>query len=78
LIASKVASFISRYGHEKSGTDRRDLTALPRRFPDLKTRDGRVESLLKDRGVCSEVLSFWHELVEQELVAEDEDNDLIF
>lgn len=78
LIASKVTSFKSRYGLEKSWTDRRDLTALLRRFPELKVRNGEVERLLSDSASSDIVMAFWHELVEQELAIEDEDGDLIF
>ncbi len=78
LIASKVTAFISRYGQEKSWTDRRDLTALLRRFPDLKTRDGEVERLLLSHDVDDKVLAFWYEMVDEDLVVIDEDDDLSF
>ncbi|MEJ7623350.1 MAG: nucleotidyl transferase AbiEii/AbiGii toxin family protein [Pyrinomonadaceae bacterium] len=78
LIASKVTSFISRYGKEKSWTDRRDLAALLRRFEELKTRDGEVEQLLCKQGRDKKVMDFWHELVDQAPVIEFEDDDLNF
>lgn len=78
LIAAKVTSFIARYGKEKSWTDRRDVTALLRRFETLKTRDGEVEKLLRNRGADQRVIEFWHEIVDQELVSIDEDDDLTF
>jgi hypothetical protein len=78
LIASKVSSFISRYGKEKSWTDRRDLTALLRRFEALKVRDGAVEALLRDQKVDQKVIDFWHEIVDEELISVDEDDDLTF
>lgn len=78
LIASKVISFISRYGQEKSWSDRRDLTALLRRFQDLKERDGKVEELLRTQDASDEVIACWHELVDQEIVLGDEDADLTF
>ena len=78
LVASKVTSFISRYGQEKSWTDRRDLTALLRRFPELKIRSGDVENLLRTRNAAEKVIAFWHEIVDQDLVLEDEDADLSF
>ncbi|CAN5270350.1 hypothetical protein BH20ACI2_BH20ACI2_16270 [soil metagenome] len=78
LIASKVASFISRYGQEKSWTDRRDLTALLRRFPDLKVRSGEVERLLRSKESQEKLIGFWYELVDQELSSIDEDDDLTF
>lgn len=78
LIASKVTAFISRYGQEKSWTDRRDLTALLRRFQELKTRNGEVERLLLSRDVDDKVLAFWHEMVDEDFVVQDEDSDLSF
>ena len=78
LIASKATAFISRYGQEKSWTDRRDLTALLRRFPDLKVKNGEVESLLVLNSVDAKVIQFWHELVDQDLAVIDEDSDLSF
>jgi hypothetical protein len=76
LIVSKVTSFISRYGKDKSWTDRRDLAVLLRRFPELKVVDGNVSALLSQQNADEKTLSFWRELAEQELVAEDEDDDL--
>lgn len=76
LTASKVTSFISRYGKDKSWTDRRDLAVLMRRFPELKIADGEVSRLLVEQKANSKTLSFWQELASQELVAEDEDDDL--
>ena len=78
LIVSKVTSFISRYGKDKSWTDRRDLAVLVRRFPELKVVDGEVSRLLAKQDADQKTLSFWQELAEQELVAEDEDDDLNF
>ena len=78
LIASKVTSFKSRYGQEKSWTDRRDLTALLKRFQELKVRTGKVEDLLLRKGAGDDAIKFWHELVDQELVFEEDDSDLDF
>jgi hypothetical protein len=78
LIASKVTSFISRYGKDKSWTDRRDLAVLLRRFPELKLVDGEVSGFLVERDADEKTLSFWRELAEMEFVAEDEDDDLSF
>ncbi len=78
LIVSKVTSFISRYGKDKSWTDRRDLAVLLRRFPELKVVDGEVSRLLAKQDADQKTLNFWQELAEQELVAEDEDDDLNF
>ena len=76
LIASKVTSFISRYGKDKSWTDRRDLAVLLRRFPELKEVDGEVSKLLAKSNANEATIGFWQELAEQEIVAEDEDDDL--
>ncbi len=78
LIASKVSSFISRYGKDKSWTDRRDLAVLLRRFPELREVEGDVSALLIKQNADEKTLSFWRELAEQELVAENEDDDLSF
>jgi len=78
LIASKVVSFESRYGQSKSWSDRRDLTVLLNRFPELKVRGGDVENALYKRDANAAAKNFWYELVEQDLVIEDEDNDLSF
>lgn len=78
LIASKVTSFISRYGKDKSWTDRRDLAVLLRSFPELKKVDGTVSALLIQQNADEKTLSFWRELAEQELIAEDEDDDLSY
>ena len=78
LIASKVASFISRYGKDKSWTDRRDLAVLVRRFPHLKNADGEVTALLVARGADERTIAFWRDLAEQAIVTETEDDDLTF
>lgn len=78
LIVSKVTSFISRYGKDKSWTDRRDLAVLLRRFPELKVVDGQISDLLVSQNADAKTLNFWRELAEQELVAQDEDDDLTF
>ena len=78
LIASKVTSYISRFGKAKSWTDRRDLTVLIGRFPELKVRDGVVESLLREAQVEEKAIQFWYELVEQDPVIEEDDDDLLY
>ncbi len=78
LIASKVTSYRSRFGQAKSWSDRRDLTVLLQRFPELKNRDGDVENLLKSRGAEPDAIDFWYELIDQDFFIEDEDNDLSF
>lgn len=74
LIAAKAISFISRYGREKSWTDRRDLTALLRSFPELKKTEGKVASLLAAKGVDKQTMDFWREVAEQDLPSEDDDD----
>ncbi len=78
LIASKIISFQSRYGKAKSWTDRRDLTVLLLRFPELKTETGEVEEILRRDKANETVLKFWNEIVGQDLQIEDEDSDLDF
>jgi hypothetical protein len=74
LIASKVISFESRYGKSKSWTDRRDLTVLLLRFPDMKVEGGDVSKILESNEAGSEVLRIWKELVNQDLQPEDDDD----
>lgn len=78
LIASKVTSYRSRFGQAKSWSDRRDLTLLLQRFPELKVRGGDVDKALDERSATPDAKKFWLELVDQELIIEDEDNDLNF
>lgn len=78
LIASKAISYISRHGQAKSWTDRRDLTVLLQRFPELRESDGDVGLLLKKAEANKQVIAFWQELVDHVPVVEDEDNDLNF
>ena len=76
LIASKLISFVSRYGKDKSWTDRRDIAVLLRRFPELKEPEGVVSGLLVTQGADEKTLSVWREIAEQEMPDEDEDDDL--
>lgn len=78
LIASKVTSYRSRFGQAKSWSDRRDLTVLLQRFPELKIREGEVENLLGSQGAEPDAIEFWHELVDQDFAITDEDSDLSF
>lgn len=78
LIASKVMSFVSRYGQAKSWTDRRDLAVLLEQFPDLRERDGIVSELLARSVAGKESLDFWNELVKQDIVVDDSDGDLSY
>lgn len=73
LIASKVASYQSRRGKPKSGTDWRDLATLLLRFPELKSESGKVFQILVDAGADESTLAVWRELVSQELTEEDDD-----
>jgi len=74
LIASKVISFESRYGKSKSWTDRRDLTVLLLRFPELKSEDGKVSRVLAYKKANEAALRFWKEIVIQDLDVEDDDD----
>lgn len=78
LVASKVTSYISRFGKAKSWTDRRDLTVLLDRFPELKIRGGVVENLLRTANAEGKTIQFWHKLVDQESVVEEDDDDLLY
>lgn len=77
LIVSKVLSYEARRGKPKAGTDWRDLGMLLLRFPELKTSDGEVAKLLRERNASEFAVNFWHEFVEQDLTV-DEDDDLSF
>lgn len=77
LIISKVLSYESRRGKPKAGTDWRDLGMLLVRFPELKMAEGEVTKLLRERDASEFAVNFWHEIVEQDLTV-DEDDDLSF
>jgi len=77
LIISKVLSYESRRGKPKAGTDWRDLGMLLLQFPELKMPDGEVGRLLRERNASEFAVNFWHEIVEQDLTV-DEDDDLSF
>ena len=74
LIASKVTSYISRFGKSKSWTDRRDLTLLLLRFPELKVADGKVQNVLNRLEAGEASLEFWAELVASDLAIENDDD----
>lgn len=76
LIASKLISFVSRYGKDKSWTDRRDIAVLLRRFPELKEPEGVVSELLAGQNAGDKTLGVWREIALQEIPDEDEDDDL--
>ncbi|MBA3769849.1 MAG: nucleotidyl transferase AbiEii/AbiGii toxin family protein [Blastocatellia bacterium] len=77
LIASKVISYDSRRGKPKSGTDWRDLAILLNGSPELKKSDGEVADILHSLGAPNSALTFWNDLIEQDL-SEDDDDDLTF
>ncbi len=77
LVASKVISYHARRGKPKAGTDWRDLAELLLRFPDLREEKGKVSDILAGYGVGESVLNAWHDIVNQDLQAE-EDDDLNF
>ena len=74
LIASKVMSHISRFGQSKGWTDRRDLTVLLLKFPELKTSTGSVRSLLETRNADIASMELWEELVATDLQIEVDDD----
>jgi hypothetical protein len=75
LIVSKILSYESRRGKPKAGTDWRDLAMLLVRFPELKVENGEVSELLAKRKATDSVVTFWNDLVKQDL-SFDEDDDL--
>ena len=74
LIASKVTSYISRFGKSKSWTYRRDLTLLLLRIPELKVADGKVQNVLNRLEAGEASLEFWAELVASDLAIENDDD----
>jgi Nucleotidyl transferase AbiEii toxin, Type IV TA system len=75
LIAGKVNAYQSRRGKPKSGTDWRDLAMLLLAFPELKAHDSEVRTRLEANKADAKVLAVWKELVDQEIVAEEEDEE---
>jgi len=75
IIAGKVLSCLRRKGKPKSFTDRRDLAHMLLKFPEYKLVRGEVEQRLKAKGADEEVLAFWHQIVAEEVVAEEEDDE---
>jgi hypothetical protein len=76
LIAGKVNAYQSRRGKPKSGTDWRDLALLLLAFPELKAHDSEVRVRLEANKADPKVLAVWKELVDQEIVAEEDEDDL--
>jgi hypothetical protein len=75
VIAGKVISCVRRRGKPKSFTDRRDLAHMLLRFPELKEKHGVVEESLVDKSADEESLAFWHQLVDEPILREDEDDE---
>ncbi len=75
VIAGKVLSCVRRKGKPKSFTDRRDLAHMLLKFPEYKVAQGEIEQRLRARGADEEVLTFWRQLVAEEIVAEEEDDE---
>ncbi|MEO5857581.1 MAG: hypothetical protein ABIR33_01400 [Pyrinomonadaceae bacterium] len=47
---------------------------LLNRFPELKSVDGKVSSLLSERGSSEFAMDFWKRLTEQDFSVEDDDD----
>jgi hypothetical protein len=75
VIAGKVISCVRRQGKPKSFTDRRDLAHMLLRFPEFKIDNGPVRQRLIAQGADETVLTFWHELVVEEILPEDDEDE---
>lgn len=75
VIAGKVLSCVRRRGKPKSFTDRRDLAQMLLKFPDLKVFEGEVKERLESYEADEDVLAMWHEVVNQEIVPEEDDDE---
>jgi hypothetical protein len=75
VIAGKVLSCVRRRGKPKSFTDRRDLAQMLLKFPELKVFQGEVKQRLESYDADDEVLAFWRELVNEEIVPEEDDDE---
>jgi hypothetical protein len=73
VIVGKVISCVRRKGKPKSFTDRRDLAHMLLRFPELKVEGGAVEQQLVAQGADEQMLGFWHDLVAEEVLPEEDD-----
>ena len=73
-IAGKVLACVRRRGKPKAFSDRRDLAELLLKFPHLKVEEGPVRERLVASGAGDAVFQMWHELVAEEILAEDEDD----
>ena len=61
-------SQVRRKGKPKSFTDRRDLAHLLLKFPELKSSHGVVEQRLIAENAGEESLTFWQQLVAEEIL----------
>lgn len=75
LIALKVIAYHQRRGQPKSGTDWRDVAMLLLSFPELKNENGLVTQRLQAEGANEDVFKLWHELVNQNIQSENEDDE---
>jgi hypothetical protein len=71
LICQRVVSMVDRPGTPREMTDLADLRRLLLTFPELKAREGKVASRLRESGAPDFVLDAWHVVVESEIEAED-------
>jgi len=75
LIVAKLFAAAARTGREKGYTDLRDLAALLRTFPELKTREGPIGDRLAGAGAGDRVIQLWEEWVAREVGTGPEDED---
>lgn len=77
VVAGKVLSCVRRRGKPKSFTDRRDLAQMLLKFPELKVFEGAVKQRLETYEADDEVLAFWREVVNEEIVPEEDDDEFM-
>lgn len=77
VIVGKLFSCIGRKGKPKSFTDRRDLAHMLLKFPELKTELGLVQQRLQDQAADEQILSFWRELVAEDIFPEDDEDEFL-
>jgi len=77
VIAGKVVSFHPRKGKPKAGTDWRDIAHMLLKFPELKTEEGPVKERLCAEGADVALLAVWHELVNEKIVPEGDDDEFL-
>ena len=74
LIRMKVVSMVSRPKTAKGLTDAADLRRLLLAFPELKLEQGVVTDRLTEPGTPPEALAAWHDLVHEEIIADDDED----